>query len=141
MTEAISLLLRIAGAGLILLALVHVPISRNFQWREEAARLSQANAAIFHVHAFFICVLLVIMGLPALLDPGIFLERTRAGAWLAWSWSGFWALRLYCQWFVYPGALWRGKPFETRMHWLFTAIWFGLTALFTACGLRQAGWL
>jgi hypothetical protein len=139
MTEALTLLLRIAGLGLILLALVHLPISRHLQWREEAGRLSPANAAIFHVHAFFICVVLVVMGLPALLDPGIFLQRTRAGAWLAWSWAGFWALRLYCQWFVYPSALWRTKPFETRMHWFFTALWIGLAALFTACGLRQAG--
>ena len=141
MTEALTILLRIAGAGLILLAVVHLPISRHLRWREDAARLSPTNAAIFHVHAFFICVVLVIMGLPALLDPGIFLDQTPAGAWLAWSWAGFWALRLYCQWFIYPAALWRGKLFETRIHWLFTAIWLGFAVLFTACGLRQEGWL
>jgi hypothetical protein len=99
------------------------------------------NAAVFHVHAFFICVMLVMMALPCLLEPRVFLEPTRAGAWLAWSFAGFWTIRLYCQWCVYPRALWRGKRFETAMHWLFTAVWLALAALFAMCGVRQCGWL
>lgn len=141
MMEALPTLLRVAGLGLILLSILHVPIARHLKWREDAARLSPVNAAIFHVHALFICVVLVMMGLPCLIDPAIFLERTRAGAWFAWSFAGFWTIRLYCQWFVYEQTLWRGKRFETSTHWLFTAVWSGLIAVFTVCGLRQAGWL
>ena len=140
MIAVLTLLLRVAGAGLILLSLVHIPIGRHLQWREDAARLTPVNASIFHVHAFFICVMLVIMGLPCLLDPRVFLEPTRAGAWLSWSFAAFWAIRLYCQWFVYQADLWRNKRFETAMHACFTLIWVALTALFTACGLCQAGW-
>lgn len=141
MIDALPLLLRIAGAGLILLSALHVPIGRHLRWRDDSARLSPVNAAIFRVHALFICVVLIIMGLPCLFDPGVFLERTRAGAWLSWSFAGFWAIRLYCQWFVYGRELWRNKRFETAMHFCFTGIWLGLTALFAACGLRQAGCL
>lgn len=141
MIALLTFLLRVAGAGLILLALAHIPIARRLNWRDDVSRLTPVNAAIFHVHAFFICVILVIMGLPCVLEPAVFLERTRAGAWLSWSLAGFWMIRLYCQHFVYPADLWRGRSMETALHWWFTGVWTGLAALFTTCGAWQAGWL
>lgn len=141
MMATLTLLLQIAGAGLLLLAFLHIPIGKQLKWKEDAKRLSAVNASIFHVHTFFICVVLVMMGLPCLLEPSIFLEKSRAGAWLTWSVSGFWALRLYFQWFVYQADLWRGKRMETAVHFWFTLVWTGLAALFGVCGSRQAGWL
>jgi hypothetical protein len=141
MMETLTISLRIAGAGLILLAVLHVPIGRHLKWREDGARLSPVNASIFRVHTFFICFVLVMMGLPCVLEPSIFLGRSRAGAWLAWSFSAFWTTRLFFQWFVYPWELWRGKRMETIMHGLFTIVWTALATLFAACGLWQAGWL
>src|SRR5882672_2484336 len=64
MKDALPILLRVAGAGLILLAGLHLSIGRHLNWCEDAARLSPVNAAIFHVHTFFICFVLVMMGLP-----------------------------------------------------------------------------
>lgn len=141
MTALLSLALRVAGAGLITLALMHGPISRRLGWRSDAERMSPVNASIFRVHAFFICLVLVGMGLPCLLDPAVFLEPSRAGSWICWGCAVFWGARLWCQWLVYPVDLWRGKPLETRLHWIFTGLWTALTALFTVCGLRQSGWL
>lgn len=141
MIEILTILLRIAGAGLLLLAALHIPIGRQLKWREDVRRLTPVNAAIFHVHTFFICLILVMMGLPCLLDPGILIEKSRAGAWMAWSISGFWAVRLHFQCFVYQPNLWRGKRLETTIHIWFTIIWAGLTALFGVCGMWQAGWL
>ena len=140
MIETLTLLLRIAGGGLLLLAVLHIPISKQLKWSEDAKRLTPVNAAVFHVHTFFICVILVMMGLPCLLEPAIFLERSRAGAWLTWSISGFWLLRLHFQWFVYQTDLWRGKRMETAVHIWLTFLWAGLAALFAACGMWQAGW-
>ena len=137
----LTLLLQIAGMGLLLLAFLHIPIGKQLKWSEDAKRLSPVNESIFHVHTFFICVVLVMMGLPCLLEPSIFLEKSRTAAWLTWSVSGFWALRLYFQWFVYQADLWRGKRMETAVHLWFTLVWTGLTVLFGVCGLRQAGWL
>ena len=141
MTEWLELLLRIAGAGLILLAILHVPIGRRLRWSEDAMRLMPVNRSIFHVHTFFICLVLLLMGLPCLLDPSIFTAPSRAGAWLSWSISAFWATRLYFQWFVYPADLWRGKRMETVVHGWFTLVWAALAAVFAACGLLQAGWI
>jgi len=141
MIDLLSLALRLAGAGLILLALLHIPIARRLRWREDAARLSQVNEDVFHVHAFFICVVLVAMGLPCLIEPGILLEKSRAGLWGTWSLAAFWALRLWFQWFVYRRCLWLGKPFETAIHFSFSVIWLSLTTIFALCGAVQAGWL
>ena len=141
MMGILQLLLRIAGGGLLLLAVAHIPIGRRLQWREQGALLTPVNTSIFHVHTFFICLVLILMGLPCLLEPRIFLDPSPAGRWLAWSVAAFWAIRLYFQFFVYRANLWRGKRMETAMHRLFTLIWSGLAALFAACGCLQAGWL
>lgn len=49
---------------------------------------------------------------------------------MAWSFSGFWLIRLYCQWFVYRPQLWRGKRLETGIHYLFTGLWLALAVVF-----------
>ena len=139
MKETLPILLRVAGAGLILLAGLHVPIGRHLKWRADAARLTPVNASIFHVHTFFVCFVLVMMGLPCLVDPAAFLENSRAAAWLAWSFSAFWTTRLFFQWFVYPWDLWRGRRMETIVHVLCTIAWAALAALFAVCGLLQRG--
>ena len=138
MRDGLSILLQVAGAGLILLAVLHVPIGRHLRWKEEAAQLSPVNARVFHVHTFFICLVLVIMGLPCLFDPEVFLEKSRAAAWVCWSYSAFWAIRLYFQWFVYEADLWRGKRLETAVHWWFTLLWLSLALLFGACAILQS---
>lgn len=140
MTAVLIVLLRVAGFGLLLLAVVHFPIAKRLNWRDDAKLLTPVNAAIFHVHAFFICLVLVMMGLPCLLDPSVFLERSRGAAWLTWSFAGFWWIRLYVQWFVYSADLWRGKRLETILHCWFTVVWTSLAVLFSMCGLVQAGW-
>src|SRR4051794_12739087 len=123
MTSMLSISLRIAGVMLLILATLHWPISRRLKWSEESLLLSPVNAAIFRVHAFFICLILVLMGIPCIADPGVFLEIDRAGGWLAWTFAVFWTARLWVQWFVFPRALWIGKRSETRIHFSFTAIW------------------
>lgn len=140
MIDNLTILLRVAGAGLLLLAILHVPIGKQLKWIEDTRRLTPVNAAIFHVHTFFICLVFVMMGLPSLLEPEIFLKPTRPGLWLTWSISVFWAIRLYFQWFVYPLELWRGKRMETLIHVWFTLVWAGLATLFGACGMIQSSW-
>ncbi|MCW1921092.1 hypothetical protein OKA05_00915 [Luteolibacter arcticus] len=140
MTEILAPLLRFAGAGLIVLAFLHLPMGRRLLWKEDAARMSVLNAAVFHVHTFFICLAVLLMGVPCLLDPGVLLEKSRAGLWGSWSLCLFWLCRLWCQWFVYLPSWWKGLRFETAMHWVFTGIWLFLTVLFGLCGAIQSGW-
>lgn len=137
MIALFEILLRLAGAGLIGLALLHVPIARRLRWREDVAKLSKVNAAVFHAHAFFICVVLVGMGLPALIEPALFTTPSRPALWGCGFLTIFWALRLAAQWVHYQPSWWQGKPFETSMHWFFTFVWFFLTVLFAACTATQ----
>jgi hypothetical protein len=141
MMSTILTCLRIAGAGLILLALLHVPIARYLQWRAEAARMSQLNATVFHVHNLFLCLVLLMMGVPCVLEPQLLLENSRASAWGAWSLTLFWAVRWWCQWFVYQPAFWRGRRFETAVHWWCTLVWTFLVMLFGWCACWHAGWV
>ncbi len=141
MNEILSILLRLAGAGLILLTFVHIPIGKTLKWKEDGRKLSPVNEQVFHVHTFFLCLIIFMMGLPCLLMPSIFLEKSPAGLWVAGSFAVFWATRLYFQFFVYRSDLWRGKRFETFVHFLFVLIWLSLTALFGACAAIQLEWL
>ncbi|MCB1132483.1 MAG: hypothetical protein KDN05_15255 [Verrucomicrobiae bacterium] len=135
----LPMLIHLAGAGLLALALLHLPIARRLRWREEAARMSEVNASIFHVHTFFLVLILIAMGLPALLEPSVFLERTRAGLWATSSITVFWLCRLVAQWTVYRQRWWKGRPLETTVHWVFTCVWLALVLLFGACAMRQFG--
>lgn len=141
MIELLTLLLRIAGVGLILLALLHIPIGKQLRWKEDCKQLTPVNESVFFVHTLFICVVLVMMGLPCLIQPEIFVLPTAAGAWLSWSFAAFWFIRLYCQFFVYRADLWRGKRMETVVHWWFSFLWTALAGLFATCGAVQLGWL
>lgn len=141
MIEYLPLLLRITGIGLILLAVIHVPISKRLKWKEQGALLTAENEMVFHVHTFFICVTLVMMGLPAFLAPEVFLEKSGMARWMSWSFCVFWVIRLYCQGFVYRAHLWRGRLLETRIHYLFIGLWLALALVFGLCGAVQIGWL
>lgn len=128
--------LRIAGALQILLALAHLAFPHRFRWPEELARLSLLNRQIFVVHTLFVCFVLVLFGALSLLAPDTLLERTRLAHFVNGGIAAFWALRLFCQWFVYDRRLWRGKRFETAVHVVATVLWLYLTLVYGGTMLR-----
>lgn len=115
--------LQIVGALLLALGLAHIYFVRFFGWKEEIAGLSLFTRQVFIVHCFFIALLLVLLGMlswfyaDALLQPGP-LSRAVLEGMLA-----FWICRLIVQFFVYQPAIWRGRPFYTVMHVLFSMLW------------------
>ncbi len=129
------LLLQILGIVLILLALLHVIFPRYFRWKEELAGLSLINREIMGVHTFFIALTVVLMGL-LLVSSAELLTTTLLGRRICAGMALFWGLRLICQFFWYSSENWKGKPFETVMHILFTLLWLTLTVVF-ALAARQ----
>ncbi len=129
--------LRLVGLSLIGLAGLHVFLPKRFRWREEMARVSLLNRQIFYVHCFFICLVLVLMGALCLLAPGTLLAPSELGFWVAVGFAFFWFCRLVAQWAVYDARLWRGKRFETVMHWLFSGLWLVYTGVFVAVAWVQ----
>src|SRR3954454_7926355 len=123
-------LLRIGGLFLLGLFVLNFFVPRRFGWREELPRLSLINRRIFQVHAIFIALILLMMGLLLLALPGALLEPTPLARAVLIGLAAFWGVRLWMQWFLYDAALWRGKRFETLMHVLFTGLWIYLTSTF-----------
>ena len=129
--------LKFAGAVLIFLGVAHAFFDRRFNWREETARMSRLNQQIFYVHNFFIALTCVLMGALALFGTRALTQPTLAGSWLGGILTIFWGCRLVFQFAVYDPKLWRGKVFETTMHWLFAAGWLYFTGVFGWAWWRQ----
>jgi hypothetical protein len=133
------LLLRVCGVALLGLFVLNFFVPRRFKWADELPRLSLLNRRIFQVHAIFIALILLMMGLllvalpQALLRPDPFSRAVCGGL------AVFWMLRLWMQWFLYDTVLWRGKRFETAMHFVFTGLWIMLVATLSAALVHSFG--
>lgn len=139
MLNDLTLHLRIAGGGLILLAFAHFAIAKHLRWKEEFTRVSLENRQIFYVHCFFLMLVLVMMGIVSLVYTGDLLERTNLARVVLVGFTAFWFLRLVFQWVVYDRALWRGHRFNTVMHLFFTGVWLYLTVVYGVAAWRQFG--
>ena len=127
--------LRVVGGSLIILAAAHLYFSRHLKWKDDAARLSPVNRQIFHVHTFFICLTLIMMGVLALGYPRTLTERSPLARLVLMGHTIFWSARLLFQWFVYDSSLWRGHRLNTVAHTLFTLLWIYFTLVY-ALALR-----
>ena len=133
----LALHLKFVGLVLIALGVSHAFFDRRFGWREDTARMSRLNQQIFYVHNFFIALVCVMNGAVALFGTRALTEPTMAGAWMCGGFALFWACRLAFQFAVYDANLWRGKIFETTIHYLFAAMWLYLTGVFGWAWWRQ----
>ena len=121
--------IRIIGALLIALSLVHVGFPKRFNWDSELASLSLLNRQMMKVHTLFIAITVLLMGLLCLLQSEQLVE-TELGKTISLGFGVFWAIRLYIQLFVYSTELWKGKTFETSVHVLFTLVWIYMSTVF-----------
>jgi len=127
--------LKVIGVLLIILALVHISFPRYFKWRDELAVLGLINRQMMLVHTFFIAFTVFLMGLLCVTSATEIIETT-LGKRVALGMGVFWGVRLVFQQFVYSSKLWRGKPFETIIHIVFTILWIYLTYVFLAVYFR-----
>lgn len=132
-----KLSLQIAGALQLLLALAHFAFIRRLEWREELQRVGLFTRQVFWVHTGFLMLVLAGFGVLDLMHADELLEQTALSRSLLGGLTAFWAARLYCQFFVYRVELWRGHSFNTKMHFLFSALWLLLTAVHAIALWRQ----
>lgn len=121
--------LKIIGCILIALALFHIIFPKYFHWDKELESLSLINRQMMRVHTFFIGFVVFLIGLLCL-TSATDLAQTRLGKTISIGLGIFWATRLVFQLFVYSPKLWKGKPFETTIHIIFTILWTYLTCIF-----------
>jgi len=62
----------------------------------------------------------------------VLLEPTRLARAVLIGLTVFWGLRLLMQFFFYSPRIWRGDRFYTVMHYVFSAAWLYVTAVFAA---------
>lgn len=111
------------------LAIVHVIFPRYFNWKQELSSMSMINRQMMQVHTFFIALTVFLMGLLCVVATEDLLT-TPLGRIISLGLAIFWGFRLFFQFFVYSPQLWKGKPFETIVHIVFSMIWLYLTVVF-----------
>jgi steroid 5-alpha reductase family enzyme len=115
--------LRIAGAMILALAALNLGFPKRLGWREELQRVSLLTRQVFAVHAAFIILLLVLIGVLSLVFADALVDGTRLGRVILTGLAVFWGARLVTQLFVYDRAIWQGDRFRTAMHVAFTWVW------------------
>jgi len=121
--------IRITGALLMVLSVIHIGFPKRFNWKVELQSLSLINKQIMQAHTFFIAFVVFLMGMLCLV-ASTELVSTHLGKMISLGLFIFWLFRLFFQLFVYSPQLWRGKTFETSVHLIFTALWCYLSAVF-----------
>jgi hypothetical protein len=125
---------KIVGAMLIALALLHIVIPKYFKWEHELTSLTLITKQILYVHTFFIAFVVLLVGLLCL-GYSYELIYDPFGKVISLGLFGFWFTRLIFQFFVYSPKVWRGKRFETVVHILFSITWAYFTSVFLLCYL------
>ena len=121
--------LKIIGVLLIILALVHVIFPRYFDWKNNLKSLSVINRQMMVVHTFFIALVVFLMGVLCLTFSAD-LVGTNLGNTVCLGLGIFWVFRGVFQFFVYSSELWKGKPFETTVHVIFSLLWLYMSVIF-----------
>jgi hypothetical protein len=124
-----ELYLKIAGILLILLAFIHISFPKYFNWKGELSTLSIINRQMMYFHMFFIALVVFLMGLLCLTSSKELLTSA-LGKRISLGLGIFWIVRLIVQFVGYSSKTWKGKPFETYMHVLFSALWVFISSVF-----------
>jgi hypothetical protein len=102
---SLSLALRIGGASLVFLSVAHIVFWRSLHWDRECERLSPLNARVFAVHAFFVALVLLGLGLLSLFWPHLLLARGELARLLLIAIVIFWFARLCLQPLVFDRVM------------------------------------
>lgn len=121
--------LKIIGVLMVFLALLHVVFPRYFKWKTELSFVSQINRQMMYVHAFFIALIVFMMGLLCL-TSSTELASTTIGRRISLGLAVFWFARFLIQFFGYSSSLWKGKSLETAIHVVFSVLWIYFSAIF-----------
>jgi len=122
----------IIGGLLVLLALTHVAFPKYFNWKVELSSISPINRQMMYVHAFFVALVIFLMGLLCLTSASA-LVTTPLGKTVSLGIGIFWTTRLFIQFFGYSSSHWIGKKFETTVHIVFSILWTYFSGVFIYC--------
>ncbi|MBC8009457.1 MAG: hypothetical protein H7067_05105 [Burkholderiales bacterium] len=122
-------LFKISGGLMIGLALLHAIFPGYFKWKEELRSITSLTRQVHYIHTFFIALTVFLMGVLCLCSSTELLT-TSLGRQVCFGLFIFWFCRLMVQFFGYSSAHWKGKPFETAVHVVFSLLWTFFSAVF-----------
>lgn len=138
MTALIESALHWAAVGQFAIALLNLSLVRIMGWREDLARLPLLVRQVFHVHAWFVSITLVIFSALT----WRFAHEIAAGLapvyrWIACAIGLFWSVRAIIQVIYYSSSHWRGIRSRTIAHLVLLLVYAGWAALYLTAGLRR----
>ena len=114
----------IAAAAQLVIAVLNLFLVRIMKWEEPVVRMPQLVREVFHVHAWFITITLVIFGVVTIRFAGELAAGTNdLGRWLVCGIGLFWLIRWVIQFFFYSSSHWKGKCAETAVHIVDPDLW------------------
>lgn len=130
MTTYLSSSLIGVGIAQIVLGIAHAFFNGYFKWKQELSAVTLLTRQIFYVHTFFIAFVVGLFGLLTLCCYEELLSGSRLALLVTGLLFLFWTARLIFQFWVYSPKHWRGQPFRTVMHVLFSLLWVWLVATY-----------
>ncbi|GAB7187232.1 hypothetical protein ATKI12_7063 [Kitasatospora sp. Ki12] len=122
--------LRLVGAALVAMGLVHAVLPRAIGWPGDLCGTTLLTRQVSYAHLFFIGLACVLLGLlPLCLAPDLLAAGCLGTALLAGQ-TLFWGLRWLFEFAVFSPKLWRGDPLRTAAHLGLSALWTWVTAVF-----------
>lgn len=105
----------IAAVAQLGIAILNLFIVRLLHWKELLDRVPLLMREVFHVHSWFISIILTIFAVMTLrFAPEM--STNEVCRWLAAAIGLFWAFRTGLQVFYYSSAHWRGQTGRTVIH-------------------------
>jgi hypothetical protein len=136
---SLALLLRVAGASLLVLSLFHAVLWRTLAWGREIERLSPLNARVFAVHTFFIAFVLGALGILSLVRPDLLLAPSELARLLLVGIVVFWFARLVIQPLVFDPVMRLGWLRSPLLRVGVSVVWLTYVGVYGAALLAQFG--
>jgi hypothetical protein len=135
----LSLVLRLSGASLVVLAIFHAALWRTFRWGSEISRLSPINRRVFIVHLFFIAFVISALGLLSLARPDVLLEPSDLARLFLYGVVAFWVARLLLQPLLFDRVLKDGWTATLLVRVGASVLWAAYVAVYGLALLGQLG--
>ena len=137
MKHLLVVTLVLAAIGQFSIAMINLTLVRIMHWQDDVSRIPLLIRQVFHVHAWFISLTLVIF---AALTCRFAVEMT-AGTeqiyrWIACSIGLFWTFRVALQLWYYKSSHWRGIRSRTTVHIILLIVYSGFSIVYLTAGLR-----
>ena len=119
----------IAALAQLGIAILNLFIVRLLQWKELLGRVPLLMREVFHVHSWFISIILTIFAVMTLrFAPEM--SSNEACRWLAVAIGLFWAFRTALQVFYYSSTHWRGQTGRTVIHVVLLLLYGGIAVVY-----------